>query len=103
MPAFSRLHTDFERADAQVLGISVDSVPCNTAWEKSLGTLNYPLLSDFWPHGAMAERYGVLRDEGYTERAIIVVDKSGRIRYIDVHRIDEAPAPEPILDLVKSL
>ena len=80
--------------DTQVLGISVDSVPCLTAWAESLGNITYPLLSDFYPHGAVAQRYGVLREDGKSERAIFVIDKSGFIRYVDVHDIDLQPDNE---------
>ena len=75
----------------QVLGLSVDSVPSLKAWADSLGGITYPLLSDFYPHGKVAEMYGVLRPEGYTERAIFVLDKQGIIRYVDVHDIDKQP------------
>ncbi len=51
-------------------------------------------MSDFWPHGAAADRYGVLRAEGYAERAIFLIDKHGIIQYIDVHDIDEQPDNE---------
>ncbi len=76
---------------AQVLGISVDSVPCLKAWAENLGGISFPLLSDFYPHGSVAQSYGVLRAEGYSERAIFVIDKRGIIRYVDVHDIDEQP------------
>ncbi len=49
------------------------------------------MLSDFWPHGAVAELYGVLRSGGITERAIFKIDKNGIIRYIDVHDINKRP------------
>ncbi len=82
--------------NAQVLGISVDSVPGLTAWAESLGGINYPLLSDFWPHGAVAEEYGVLREDGTSERALFLIDKDGIIRYIDIHDIDDQPDNEEI-------
>lgn len=78
----------------QVLGISVDSVDCLRAWAESLGGISYPLLSDFWPHGRVAQMYGVLRPEGYSERALFVIDKTGVIRYVDVHDIDKQPDNE---------
>ena len=77
--------------NTQVLGISVDSTDCLRAWAESLGGITYPLLSDFWPHGRVAESYGVLREEGCSERAIFVVDKRGIIRYVDVHDIKDQP------------
>lgn len=62
-----------------------------SAWAESLGSINYPLLSDFWPHGEVAKRYGVLRPEGRSERAIFIIDPQGVIRYIDIHDIDQQP------------
>ena len=59
-----------------------------------MGGITYPLLSDFWPHGEVAQRYGVLRDEGDAERAIFIIDRRRIIRYIDIHDIDEQPDNE---------
>ncbi len=81
----------FEGMQTQVLGLSVDSVPCLKAWADSLGGIAYPLLSDFYPHGAVAKKYGVLRKEGHSERALFVLDKQGILRYMDVHDIDTQP------------
>jgi len=75
----------------QVLGLSVDSVPCLKAWADSMGGITYPLLSDFYPHGAVAKKYRVLRRQGYSERAIFVLDKQGIVRYIDIHDIAQQP------------
>ncbi len=80
--------------NAQVLGISVDHVPCLKAWADSLGGINYPLLSDFWPHGAVAQKYGVFREEGYSERAIFIIDGTGVVRYVDIHDINDQPDNE---------
>jgi glutaredoxin len=89
--------------ETQVLGLSVDSVPCLKAWAESLGGITYPLLSDFYPHGQVAEKYGVLRSEGYTERAIFVMDKRGIIRYIDVHDIDKQPDNDELFRVLNVL
>jgi peroxiredoxin len=62
-----------------------------------------PLLSDFWPHGEVAKRYGVLRTQGYCERALFIVDKEGMIRYIDIHNIDEQPDNQELFDVLKEL
>jgi glutaredoxin len=80
--------------NTQVLGISVDHIPCLKAWADSLGGIHFPLLSDFWPHGVVSKDYDVLRPEGYSERAIFIIDKDGIIRYIDVHDIDNQPSNE---------
>jgi glutaredoxin len=77
--------------ETQVLGLSVDSEPCLKAWAESLGGIDYPLLSDFYPHGRVAQMYGVFRSEGHSERAIFVIDKQRIIRYVDVHDIALQP------------
>ena len=89
--------------DTQVLGISVDSVPCLTAWAADLGGIHYPLLSDFWPHGAVAEKFGVLRADGTSERAIYVIDKQGIIRYVDVHDIDDQPSNDVLRRVIREI
>jgi len=93
----------FAGLDTQVLGISVDSVPCLTAWAKDLGGITYPLLSDFWPHGAVAQQFGVLRQEGYTERAIFILDKQGVIRYVDVHDIAAQPDNDELRRAIREI
>lgn len=81
----------------------MDSVPCLKAWAESLGGISYPLLSDFYPHGQVAQAFGVLRSEGYSERAIFVIDKQGLIRYVDVHDIDEQPDNEVLFRVLAEL
>ena len=96
---------DFERYDAQVLGISVDSVPSHVAFAKSLGGIErYPLLADFHPKGEVSKKYGVyIDDKGHCERAIVVIDKQGIVRYIDVHNIGEAPENAQVLEVLREL
>jgi len=76
---------------AQVMGLSVDSTDCLRAWADSLGGIDYPLLSDFFPHGQVSQLYGVLRPEGFSERSIFIIDKEGIVRYVDVHDIGNQP------------
>lgn len=96
---------DFERYDAQVVGISVDSVPSHVAFAKSIGGIErYPLLADFHPKGKVSQQYGVFKeDKGICERAIVIVDKEGKIRYIDVHDISEAPDNQQLLEVLRDL
>jgi alkyl hydroperoxide reductase subunit AhpC len=89
--------------DAQVVGISIDSTHANKAWAASLGGITYPLLSDFYPHGAVAEKFGVLRAEGMSERAIFIIDKQGVVRFIDVHNIGEQPDEAEIFEELAKL
>jgi glutaredoxin len=85
----------FAGLNTQVLGISIDHIACLRAWAENLGGLNYPLLSDFWPHGEVSREFGVFREpEGRSERAIFIIDAQGIIRYIDIHDIDGQPSNE---------
>lgn len=93
----------FEGYNTQVLGISVDHVPCLQAWAESLGGISYPLLSDFWPHGEVAEKYGVFREDGRSERALFIVDKDGVVRYVDIHDIDDQPDNEELFRVLRQL
>ncbi len=104
MPSYEEDLSEFERRDAQVLGISTDQVPTNEAWAKSMGGLSYPLLSDHWPHAQVAAKYGVLRGEnGICERAIFVVDKQGKVAYVDIHDISEQPPTDKIMAALDKL
>ena len=87
----------------QVLGLSVDSEPCLKAWAESLGGITYPLLSDFYPHGRVAEVYGVLRPEGYSERAIFIIDRGGILRFVDIHDIDKQPENDELLRVLAEM
>lgn len=84
-----------------MLGISVDSVPCNVAWAKSLGGISYDLLSDFEPKGEVARLYGAYRPEGISERALFVIDKEGKIIFKDIHDISQQPDNEEIFEVLR--
>ena len=99
-PGYNIIRDVFDQNDATLLGITVDNIPTLFAWTNQMGKLWFPVLSDFWPHGATAKKYGLLRSDGMSERALLVIDKKGIIRYIDVHDINERPSLE---DLVKAL
>lgn len=68
-----------------------------------MGGINYPLLSDFWPHGRVAQKYGVLRAEGKTERAIFIIDKFGFVRYSVVYEIEKQPENEDVFAVLRRL
>jgi mycoredoxin-dependent peroxiredoxin len=71
--------TPFEAAGAQVLAISTDTVPTLTMWADQQGW-TFPTLSDFWPHGAVAEQYGAFNEEkGCANRVTVVIDLQGTI------------------------
>lgn len=102
MPAYEADAAKFAELDAQVVGISPDSPYSHIAWQKKeIGRVNYPLLSDFWPHGGVADAYGVLRREGpplagISERAIFIVDRDGRIAWSKVYELGQQPPNEDL-------
>jgi len=99
-PGYNIAKGIFDQHDAVLLGITVDNIPTLFAWTNQMGKLWFSVLSDFWPHGAVAKKYGVLRSNGVSERALFVIDKKGIIRYIDVHDINKRP---PLEDLANAL
>jgi peroxiredoxin len=103
MPSYEADLSRFEEHDTQVLGISIDSVPCNTAWAKSLGGITYDLLSDFEPKGEVARKFGAYRSQGFAERALFVIDKQGKIVYKDIHDLGQQPDNEEIFDVLRKL
>jgi len=96
-PGYNIVKDLFDKNDAVLLGITVDNIPTLYAWTNQMGKLWFPVLSDFYPHGKVAETYGVLRSDGTSERALFVIDKKGVIRYIDVHDINKRPSLESLI------
>lgn len=94
----------FNRLDCQVLAVSVDPLPSLTAWAKTLGGLSFPLMSDFWPHGDVASRYGVFYDrKGFAERVVFLIDKKGIVRYIERVPLAEVPDNKKALAVLREL
>jgi peroxiredoxin len=102
-PGYNIAKDIFSRQDAILLGITVDNIPTLFAWTNQMGQLWFPVLSDFWPHGAVAKKYGVLRSNGVSERALFVIDKMGIIRYVDVHDINKRPPLEDLMGALEKL
>ena len=90
-PGYNIVKEMFDENDAVLIGITVDNIPTLYAWTKQMGKLWFPVLSDFWPHGQVAQKYGVLRTSGVTERALFFIDKKGVIRDIQVSDINIRP------------
>ncbi|MGE4297985.1 MAG: peroxiredoxin [Desulfovibrionaceae bacterium] len=102
-PGYHLARDLFDANDAIILGISVDNAPTLNAWTKEMGAVWFPVLSDFWPHGAVASTYGILRSDGVSERALFLIDKAGVIRYIDVHDINARPELGKLIQALKAL
>jgi peroxiredoxin len=83
-------HSDYCNADTQTLAISVGPPPTHKVWAAQRD-FTFPVLSDFWPHGAVASAYGVFNDDtGFANRGTFVVDRSGVIRFAEMKQPGES-------------
>jgi peroxiredoxin len=108
MAAYGGYLTRFAEQDAQVVGISPDSIYSHLAWqEKSIGWQDFPLASDYWPHAGTAQKYGILREgpplPGINERTVFIVDKHGKIAYSRVYELSQEPDIEECLKALRKL
>jgi alkyl hydroperoxide reductase subunit AhpC len=108
VPAFNDYLDKFAALDAQVLGISIDSLPCHIAWQqRDIGMMRYPLLSDMHPHGKTAKAFGILREgppiAGINERAVFIIDKDGRIAFSKIYPLDQTPDNPELLQFLESM
>jgi peroxiredoxin (alkyl hydroperoxide reductase subunit C) len=89
------------------VAVCVDSIMNTTAWERAIGPLDFAMCADFWPHGEVAEKYGVLRRQepkrGACERALFVVDVRGQLIFQQVYGVDELIPLAGTLDLLQKL
>jgi peroxiredoxin (alkyl hydroperoxide reductase subunit C) len=108
VPILNSLRKKFAEQDAEVIDISVDSLESHLAWQaEEIGTMEVPLCSDFYPHGAVTEKFGILREgppvAGISERAAFIVDKEGIIRFAKIYPIDQLPDLEGLLKEVERI
>ena len=104
MKALETNYARFEALGTVPLGFSVDPVPSKNAWAKELKIAKLKLPSDFWPHGAVANEYGLFRElEGFSERANVIVDEKGKIMWLKIYDIHQLPDVEEIFEQLKKL
>ncbi len=102
-PGYNIVKDIFDKNNAILLGVTVDNIPTLFAWTKQMGKLWFPVLSDFWPHGKVAKMFGVLRSDGVTERALLVIDKEGILRYAHVEDINKRPNLKTLVEELEKL
>ncbi|MGD0794676.1 MAG: peroxiredoxin [Dehalococcoidales bacterium] len=86
------------------VGLSVDPLPSKKAWADDMKLKNLRILSDFWPHGAVAKAYGIFREHGGTsERANIIVDEKGKVAWVKVYEISQLPDINEVIAALKNL
>ena len=102
MQTLEKNKRSFDKFNTVAVGLSVDSVPSKAAWAKSLRIKRTRLLADFWPHGGVAKSMGLLRAEGFSERANVIVDEAGKIIFVKVYPIRELPDIGEILRVLEA-
>jgi len=102
-PGYNIVQDMFDQTETQLIGVSVDNVPTLHAWVQEMGGVWFPVASDFYPHGQLAEKLGILRSTGEAERSLFLIDKNGIIRYIDVHDINSRPDLGPLVKAMQEL
>lgn len=102
MQSLEKSKKALDRLNTVAVGISIDSIPCKAAWAKSLKIKSTRLLADFWPHGTLAKSLGILRVEGFSERANIILDETGKVMFVKVYPIRELPDITEILAALKA-
>lgn len=103
MRTYEQEQPRFRALGVTVLSISNDANPAKKAWAESLGGISYEMLSDYFPHGAVASSYGVLRDDGLADRAVIVVDKDGIVRWTKRYDMPDQPDVEELIGVLEKL
>ncbi len=92
-------------SNAEIVTITVDSIMNTTAWERVIGPFDFPMCSDFWPHGEVSERYGVFSksgdDVGATERAVVIVDPMGRVAFRKKYGHEQVAPVEDVFTALK--
>ena len=100
---FNEVLPEFQAHDAQLLGISVDGVWCHRAY-RDARHLRFPLLSDFEPKGEVSRAYGAYRQkEGFSERALFLIDRDGVIRWSYLSPVDVNPGVDGVLSALEQL
>lgn len=101
MRALEAEYKTLQKLNTVALGFSVDSVPCKKAWGDVLEINNISLPCDFWPHGKVAQDYGVFNEKyGISERANVIIDESGKIVWVKVYPMEQLPDISEILDVL---
>lgn len=94
----------FQKLNTVPLGFSVDPTPCKKAWAAAILINNVSLPSDFWPHGKVAKEYGVFNEaQGASERANIIIDENGKVKWVKVYYAQELPDINEVIQVLSNM
>ena len=105
MTAYQSQRARFVSGNAETVVLTVESIMNMTALERAHGPFDFPMCSDFWPHGAVCRNYGVLRESGAgaSERAIVLVNPAGLVAFCKNYDADERPSLDDVFPLLEKM
>jgi peroxiredoxin len=97
-------YEEFKKLNTMAVGINIDTIPSKKAWAESLSIKKTRLLSDFWPHGKVAQLFGIFREKnGFSERANIIINENQELDFVKIYEIPELPEIKEILTYLEEL
>lgn len=94
----------FEKLNTVPLGLSVDPTPCKKAWATAIALQRLSIPSDFWPHGKVAQDYGIfIEKHGFSERANIIIDENGIVKWVKVYPMKELPDINEVIQVLTNM
>jgi alkyl hydroperoxide reductase subunit AhpC len=108
VPAFDADQEKFAALNVQVVDISTDSILSHIAWQKKdIGIVHFPMCADFYPHGEVIKKFGILREgppvPGIAERAVFMVNTAGTIAFAKVYPLDQTPNNAELLEVLRGM
>lgn len=103
MQSLEKNKNAFDKLNTTAVGLSVDSVPSKAAWANAIKVKHTKLLADFWPHGGVAKSLGLFREQnGFSQRANVVIDEAGKICFVKIYPIAELPDINEIITFLRN-
>jgi peroxiredoxin len=94
----------FQKLNTIPLGLSVDPAPSKKAWATAIALSNLSIPSDFWPHGKVTQDYGLFIERfGFSERANVIIDEEGIVRWVKVYPIKQLPDINEVFDVLSKM
>lgn len=94
----------FQKLNTTPLGFSVDAPPCKKVWATALTLEHLSIPADFWPHGKVAQDYGLfIEDKGISERANIIIDENGIVKWVKIYPMTQLPDIQEVFQVLSNM
>lgn len=104
MRALDVHYETFQKLNTVPFGLSVDPAPCKKAWATAIALTNLSIPSDFWPHGKVAQDYGIfIEKHGFSERANIIINEKGIVEWVKVYPIKQLPDINEVIQVLSDM